>query len=134
MADNTLIIGSAPKYRGEYSDLVTYYKDNIVTSYGSVFKAASNLFSDVPPIEVNQDGTVSLTNNGNWTCIIDNTSLYNATLSTNNLATRVENLEDDLDSLAGNVRKFVILTSSEYQELVDSGRIENDTIYLVTSN
>ncbi len=131
---NTIVIGSSPKFRGEYSSTAIYYEENIVTSYGSVFKASANAFQDMPPIVEALDGTISLSENGCWITVIDNVDLYNAVLSTNSLSTRVTNLENNVTEISGNMRPIVILTASEYEELVSGGTVDENTIYMVKSN
>lgn len=92
MADSTksIIIGSIPVFRGEYTSDTNYYKENIVTSYSCVFKAALNNFSNVPPVNVDTDGKITIVNPTNWTCILDNTRLYN-------LAITYQGVDSELD-------------------------------------
>ena len=75
-----IIIGSTPTYRGEYSDVAIYYKENVVSCYSCVFKAVANNFSNIPPILVDSEGYISVANTAAWTCVIDNTGLYNLAL------------------------------------------------------
>ena len=65
-------------WRGEYSDSVTYYRDNIVTANSSIFKALNDNFMGVPPVEVNADGKVRVVNANVWECVFNNVRLYNA--------------------------------------------------------
>lgn len=94
-----LTIGSTIKHRGEYNSSTTYYTNNQVTMYGCVFQAVNSNFSNVPPLTVASDKTIKLANTQVWKCIIDNVELYNATLSTNNLNSRVTTIEGNIDSL-----------------------------------
>lgn len=75
-----LSMGSVVKYRGEYDDSTAYYYLNMVTMYGSVFRATGNNFSNMPPIVVGADGFISLANTSVWDAIIDNTAIYNAAM------------------------------------------------------
>lgn len=97
-AENTIVIGSTPIFRGVYSDSAIYYKENVVTMYNCVFKCNGNLITGIPPVEMASDGTISLTDTGSWNCLIDNTLLYNAALSTNNLVTRISSLENVVEN------------------------------------
>ena len=97
-AENTIVIGSTLLFRGVYSDVVIYYKDNVVTMYNCVFKCNSNMITGIPPVEMAQDGTISLTDTGSWNCLVDNTGLYNAALSTNSLVQRVSTLENTVQN------------------------------------
>lgn len=87
MADSTktIIIGSMAVYRGTYTESMVYYKENIVTYYSCVFKAASNNFSGVPPINVGANGAITIVNTNYWSCIVDNTNIYNMALSCQNV-------------------------------------------------
>ena len=87
MADSTktIIIGSMAVYRGTYTESTVYYKENVVTYYSCVFKAASNNFSGVPPINVGANGAITIVNTNYWTCIVDNTNIYNMALSCQNV-------------------------------------------------
>lgn len=76
----SIIIGSAPTYRGEYTSKAVYYRENVVSSYSCVFKAVANNFSNIPPIVVDEDGYISIANTAAWTCVVDNTKLYNLAL------------------------------------------------------
>lgn len=94
-----LTIGSAIKYRGEYNTSTTYYMNNQVTMYGCIFQALSTNFSGIPPLTVASDKTISLTNTTIWRCVINNVDLYNATLSTNNINSRVTKIENNIDNI-----------------------------------
>lgn len=84
MASSEVItIGSVIRHRGEYNNSATYYYNNQVTMYGSVFQALGNNFNGTPPLTVATDGRVSLANTSAWKCIIDNVELYNATMVIN---------------------------------------------------
>ena len=100
MADSQIFpIGSVEQFRGVYNSAEVYYYKNVITMYGSVFRAKANNFSNVPPLTVADDGTVSLTNNYTWDVVVDNTALYNATLSKAPLADQVKALQTNYDSL-----------------------------------
>ena len=87
MADSTktIIIGSMAVYRGTYTESTVYYKENVVTYYSCVFKAASNNFSGVPPINVGTNGAITIVNTNYWTCVVDNSKIYNMALSCQNV-------------------------------------------------
>lgn len=94
-----LTIGSTVRHRGEYNNSTIYYFNNQVTMYGSVFQALNNNFSGVPPLTVATNKTVALANTAAWKCIINNVALYNATLSTNNIDSRVTTIENNIDTI-----------------------------------
>lgn len=98
---DVLTLGSVIKHRGEYNNDTTYYFNNQVTMCGSVFQAVGNNFSAKAPLNIAKDNTVSLSNTSLWKCIIDNVSLYNATLSTSNLNSRVSVLEGSVGEIKG---------------------------------
>lgn len=100
MAESEILtIGSTIKYRGEYNANTTYYMNNQVTMCGCVFQALNTNFSNIAPLTVASDKTISLTNTDTWRCIINNVDLYNATLSTNNINSRVTTIEKNIDSI-----------------------------------
>lgn len=94
-----LTIGSVARHRGEYNKDTVYYTNNQVTMYGCVFQALSNNFSNKAPLTVASDKTISLANTNLWKCIINNVDLYNATLSTNNINSRVTTIENSVDTI-----------------------------------
>lgn len=94
-----LTIGSIVKHRGEYNKDTVYYTNNQVTMYGCVFQALYNNFSDKAPLAVASDKTISLANTNLWKCIINNVDLYNATLSTNNINSRVTTIENSVSTI-----------------------------------
>lgn len=98
-ATEVLTIGSVIKHRGEYNADTTYYLNNQVTMYNCVFQAIGNDFSGIAPAELNADGTIQLANTTTWKCIIDNVTLYNASLSTHNLDSRTTELEKGVEAL-----------------------------------
>lgn len=94
-----LTIGSTIRHRGEYNSSTVYYFNNQVTMYGCVFQALNNNFSNIPPLTVASDKTIALANTSTWKCIINNVALYNATLSTNNIDSRVTTIENSIDTI-----------------------------------
>lgn len=96
---DVLTIGSVIKHRGEYNNDTTYYFNNQVTMCGCVFQALGNNFSAKAPLAITDDSTISFANTNLWKCIIDNVSLYNATLSTRNLNSRVSILEGSINTI-----------------------------------
>ena len=98
-ATEILTIGSIVKHRGEYNANTTYYLNNQVTMYNCVFLAIGNDFSGIAPAELNADGSIQLANTTTWKCIIDNVTLYNASLSTHNLDSRTTELEKGVETL-----------------------------------
>lgn len=96
---NSIIIGGIPTQRGVYNANSTYYEGNQVVYLGSVFSAKSNNFSNIPPLSVAADGTVSIANTVYWEIITDNVELYNATLSEKSLSKRIETLETDVSTV-----------------------------------
>ena len=170
---NSVVFGSVPVFRGEYSDNVIYYKNNLVTCNNCVFKAASNLFSGVSPIVVHQDGTIELSGTQFWICVVDNVDLYNEALSNHSLSNRISDTESDIQALQSalaniNERfgssdlfnllsamedktdgqkakmiptakiieellgRFVTLSQTEYDILVDTEQIDANTYYFIT--
>lgn len=78
MSNNIINIGSAPKFKGDYNNTSTYYKNNVVSLYGSVFISLLNEVIGLPPLMMASDGTLSFTNTNCWQCVVDNVDLYNA--------------------------------------------------------
>ncbi len=76
----TIIIGSAPVFRGEYTNLAIYYRENLVTYYSCVFRAIGDNFSNIPPISVSSSGYITIVNRSAWEVVIDNTNVYNLAL------------------------------------------------------
>lgn len=107
-----LTIGSVIRHRGSYNANTIYYINNQVTMCNCVFQAIGNNFSGVPPIEENSDGTIKLANTVTWKCIVDNTALYNAALSTNNLDSRLTAAEESV--------KEVKETADTFSDFVNS--------------
>lgn len=109
-----LTIGSVSKHRGEYNKDTVYYLNNQVTMYGCVFQALSNNFSNMPPLTVASDKSISLANTNLWKCIIDNVALYNATLSTNNIDSRVATIEGNIDTIKSTAQTAQNTAQSAY--------------------
>lgn len=100
MADSQIFpIGSVEQFRGVYNSAETYYYKNVVTMYGSVFRAKTNNFSNVAPLSVADDGTVSLTGSYAWDVVVDNTGIYNAALPKVGVADKVKALQNSYDNL-----------------------------------
>lgn len=97
---NSIIIGNIPTSRGVYNNSATYYEGNQVVYFGSLFSAKSNNFTNIPPLSVAADGTVSIANETYWEIVTDNIELYNATLSEKSLDKRVGTLESQISSSA----------------------------------
>lgn len=94
VSSDVISIGSMVKYRGAYNANTAYYTTNVVTMYSCVFEAISNAFVNIPPVKMNDDGTIALANTQAWRCLVDNVALYNAALSTNNLDSRMSAIEN----------------------------------------
>lgn len=118
-----LAIGSVIKHRGEYNNDTVYYTNNQVTMCNSVFQAVSNNFSGVPPLAVTEKQHVQLVNTGVWKCIIDNSALYNAALSINNVERRTTVNEENIKklgtevSLKLNKSNIQVLSVNDYEKL-----------------
>lgn len=100
---SVLTIGSTVKYRGVYNSSSTYYNGNQVSWYGCLFQVVANKITGIAPLAMTSDGTISFDNTSSWTCIIDNIKLYNATISTNNLESRVTTIEGNISSIEKSV-------------------------------
>lgn len=96
----SIIIRSIPTSRGQYNPSSTYFDGNLVTYYGSQFSAKTNNFSNIPPLAVNKNGTLSIANEAYWEVVTNNVELYNATLSENSLSTRIENVENSINRIS----------------------------------
>ena len=59
MAKENKTIGRVPVSRHEYADGATYYKDNIVTRYGSAFQCTAES-TTTPPATLDGDGNIVL--------------------------------------------------------------------------
>lgn len=59
MAKENKTIGRVPVSRHEYTDVATYYKDNIVTRYGSAFQCVVES-TTTPPATIDASGKVTL--------------------------------------------------------------------------
>ena len=145
MNSESFLIGSSLVWRGRYSENERYYKKHIVTYYTCLFVCKANDMIGVSPIVVGETGEISLANTEAWDCIIDNIELYNATLSTNNLASRISGIESNVEK-AVNVAnaanqssqqavnafaKFKTVTESEYAALVESDSVDPDSYYFI---
>lgn len=104
MANSQILsVGSVGKFRGVYDENTIYYYLNVVTLYGSVFQASGDNFSGQSPLKVADDGTVSLDNTGVWTCVVDNTAIYNAALPKVSLTDQVTALQTELATVKTSV-------------------------------
>ena len=72
MASTKKIIGSVPTLRGEYTEGIRYYKQNIVSYLGSAFVSTMNENTSVPCII--QDGKFVLQEG--WDFFVDNSENY----------------------------------------------------------
>ena len=146
--EKSILIGSTLLWSGAYSSSKTYYKKNIVTCYTCVFVCKSNGVIGASPITVAQNGTISLSDSAAWECILDNTDLYNATLSTNNLETRIGNVElsvasavntadaaaIDAANAVSSFNKLKTVTESQYAELVENDNVDESSYYFIISD
>ncbi len=98
----TLKIGHALKWRGVYSETLSYYRDNVVTMCSCVFWCKQLFVRDVPPLVYrSSDQAFLFANTDVWECLVDNLWLYNN-------ATRIKNISDSYEQ-----------TEVEMQELID---------------
>lgn len=146
--EKSILIGASLLWCGAYSASKTYYKKNIVTCYSCVFVCNANGVVGISPVTVAQNGTISLSENAVWDCVLDNTNLYNATLSTNNLENRIGTVESNVASAVNTANaaavdaanavssfnKLKTVTESEYAELVDNDAIDENAYYFVISD
>ena len=146
--EKSILIGASLLWCGAYSASKTYYKKNIVTCYSCVFVCNTNGVVGASPVAIAQNGTISLSNNDVWDCIIDNTNLYNAALGTHSLEARIGEAEDNAElavrtantaainaaSAIANFDKFKTVTESEYAELLDNDDVDENAYYFVISD
>lgn len=147
MANSDVIaIGSTIKHRGEYNNSATYYFNNQVTMYGSIFQALGNNFSGVPPLVKDANGEVALANTSTWKCIIDNVELYNTLIINDfsgfakrgeavgsiDIATTETNAVVTTKSVYGSTMSSITITpatktSSGIMSAEDKTKLENNT-------
>jgi len=114
-----------------------------------VFIAKTNNLVNTPPItEDSPGGPISLANTEAWECILDNVSLYNNTLSTNNLESRLGSAEAAVQSAVNTANsastaantannkfaKLKVVTESDYDDLVSDNNVDEDSFYFVIPN
>lgn len=75
MAKENKTIGRVPVSRHEYTDGATYYKDNIVTRYGSAFQCVVDS-TTTPPATIDASGKVTL--GEGWIFFADTSAISNA--------------------------------------------------------
>ena len=143
------MLGSAVIWRGAWDDSKTYYKKHVVTMKTCVFIAKTNNLVDTPPItEDSPGGPIELANTEAWECVLDNVDLYNNTLSTNNLESRLQSAEAAVQSAVNTANsastaannannkfnKLKVVTESEYDELVSENSVDEDSFYFVIAD
>lgn len=82
MAKENKTIGRVPVSRHEYTDGATYYKDNIVTRYGSAFQCVVEA-TTTPPATIDASGKVTL--GEGWIFFADASASKNAEADIENL-------------------------------------------------
>ena len=104
MAKENKTIGRVPVSRHEYTDGATYYKDNIVTRYGSAFQCVVEA-TTTPPATIDASGKVTL--GEGWIFFADATASKNAETDIENLkssrTTDVRVIAEALVSLAARI-------------------------------
>lgn len=89
MAKENKTIGRVPVSRHEYSDGATYYKDNIVTRYGSAFQCVVES-TTTPPATIDASGKVTL--GEGWIFFADTSAISNAVAEHTEKITKIEQL------------------------------------------
>lgn len=107
MQNNLIKIGVALKWRGVYGDTVTYYRENLVTLCGSVFRCKPDEVAGVPPLQADEQGHMSYVNPDTWDVIVDNVGVYNRVLDAINLQSIIEQFPEIMKMLG----LRVVLTS-----------------------
>lgn len=120
-------IGSAPLFRGEYNDKSAYYTNNVVTIYGCVFIALLNELVGIPPMIKQSSGTIAFSNTSCWTCIVDNSDLYNAAPTAYDAAKQCDktnsNVQDAEKTRVQN-ENYRIKNENERQDLINT-KVQN---------
>lgn len=113
MAKENKTIGRVPVSRHEYTDGATYYKDNIVTRYGSAFQCVLDS-TTTPPATIDASGKVVL--GEGWIFFADASGVEEA----KNAAKRAENKADEnsaqfdeLNYIVNGQKKLTFTTTSE---------------------
>lgn len=119
-SSDIIAIGSIIEHRGTYDNDTVYYYKNQVSMYGSVFEALSDNFSGVAPLAVADDGSVSLSNTTTWKCVINNVDLYNKTLATNALDTRVTTIENSITNIQEVTEKMKTVVQDSQSDDIDN--------------
>lgn len=87
MAKENKTIGRVPVSRHEYTDGATYYKDNIVTRYGSSFQCVVDS-TTTPPATIDASGKVTL--GEGWIFFADTSAISNAVAKHTEKITKLE--------------------------------------------
>lgn len=97
MAKENKTIGRVPVSRHEYTDGATYYKDNIVTRYGSAFQCVVDSTA-TPPATIDDSGKVTL--GKGWIFFADASAARN-------VDTRFEEINAALEETTSEVNKMI---------------------------
>lgn len=89
MAKENKTIGRVPVSRHEYTDGATYYKDNIVTRYGSAFQCVVDS-TTTPPATLDESGSVVL--GEGWIFFADTSKISNAVAEHTKKISKIEQL------------------------------------------
>lgn len=92
MAKVNKTIGRVPVSRHEYTDGATYYKDNIVTRYGSAFQCVVDS-TTTPPATIDASGKVTL--GEGWIFFADTSAISNAVVEHTEKITKIEQLQKE---------------------------------------
>lgn len=83
---NTVQIGVAPQYRGEFSIDTKYYQDNLMTYYGCIFRCSPLTSVGAEPVRVvDEEGHLGFANEEVWDVVVDMLQYYNFTIDSMNL-------------------------------------------------
>ena len=116
MAKENKTIGRVPVSRHEYTDGATYYKDNIVTRYGSAFQCVVES-TTTPPATI--DASEKVTLGEGWIFFADTSGARNADARINDISATLDKLTSDVSAINGIANVTINVTKAEHSSTLD---------------
>lgn len=134
--DDIVKIGEALKWRGVYDPNKKYYRENIVTACGSVFRCKVLLSQGEPPFHViDEDGTIEFFNPDIWDVLVDALSFYNFAVESNALSKKtweyIELVEQTVEQQQEEIKRINQTDADQQKQinsLIEGQKAHSDTL------
>lgn len=100
MDNNIVQIGTALKWCNDYDSTKKYYLDNIITTYGCVFRCKVSQTQGKSPVTVtDEEGRIAYANTDIWDVIVDMAYYYNYYIDTMKAANEALEFAENINSV-----------------------------------